>query len=72
MFTSGADAWIVAAGVLAVTGVPVGTTASGIGTGGIANEQLIIAPALTSGGMALDSTPRHARFQTRLRPGARG
>jgi hypothetical protein len=40
-----------------MTGVPIGTTASGTGTGGIAIEQLIIAPLLTSGGTADDSTP---------------
>ena len=56
MFAIGANAWMVAAGVLGVTGVPVGTTASGTGTGGIAIEHVIIAPALTSGGIAGDCT----------------
>ena len=57
MLTMGANAWMLAAGVSQVTGVPIGTTASGTGTGGIANEQLIIAPLLTSGGMTCDCTP---------------
>ena len=57
MLTMGAKAWMLAAGVSQVTGVPIGTTASGTGTGGIANEQVIIAPLLTSGGMACDCTP---------------
>jgi hypothetical protein len=52
MFVIGMNAWMLAAGASALTGVPIGTTASGTGTGGIAIEQLIIAPALTSGGMA--------------------
>ena len=64
MFTIGANAWMFAAGVPAVTGVPIGTTASGTGTGGIAIEQLIIAPLLTSGGIARDSTPGQPRIQT--------
>lgn len=57
MLTIGANAWMLAAGVSQVTGVPMGTTASGTGTGGIANEQVIIAPLLTSGGMTCDCTP---------------
>jgi hypothetical protein len=64
MFTIGANAWMFAAGVLAVTGVPIGTTVSGTGTGGIAMEQLIIAPLLTSGGIARDSTPEQRWIQT--------
>ncbi len=58
MLTIGANAWMFAAGVSQVTGVPVGTTVSGTGTGGIAMEHEIIAPVLTSGGMRVDSTPR--------------
>lgn len=57
MLTMGANAWMLAAGVSQVTGVPIGITASGTGTGGIANEHVIIAPLLTSGGMACDCTP---------------
>jgi hypothetical protein len=57
MLTIGANAWILAAGVSQVTGVPMGRTARGTGTGGIANEQVIIAPLLTSGGMTCDCTP---------------
>jgi hypothetical protein len=34
-----------------------GTTARGTGTGGIANEHVIMAPLLTSGGIACDCTP---------------
>jgi hypothetical protein len=48
---------MLAAGVSAVTGVPMGTTARGTGTGGIANEHEIIAPLLTNGGIACDCTP---------------
>ena len=57
MFTMGANAWMLAAGVSQVTGVPMGMTASGTGTGGMANEHEIIAPLLTSGGMTCDCTP---------------
>ena len=57
MLTMGAKAWMLAAGVSQVTGVPIGITARGTGTGGIANEHVIIAPLLTSGGMACDCTP---------------
>jgi hypothetical protein len=64
MFTIGANAWILAAGVSQVTGVPVGTTVSGTGTGGIANEHVIIAPVLTRGGIAGDSTPAAAQNQS--------
>lgn len=56
MLTMGANAWMLAAGVSQVTGVPIGTTASGTGTGGIAIEQVIIAPLLTSGGIRRDCT----------------
>jgi hypothetical protein len=56
MLTMGANAWMLAAGVSHVTGVPMGTTASGTGTGGMANEHEIIAPLLTSGGMTCDCT----------------
>jgi hypothetical protein len=65
MFTIGANAWMLAAGVSQVTGVPIGMTASGTGTGGIANEHVIIAPLLTSGGIAGDSTPAAAEIQSR-------
>jgi uncharacterized protein (UPF0254 family) len=47
---------MLAAGVSQLTGVPIGMTASGTGTGGIAIEHEIIAPLLTSGGTALDCT----------------
>jgi hypothetical protein len=57
MLTIGANAWMFAAGVSQVTGVPMGTTVSGIGTGGIAIEHEINAPLLTSGGMTCDCTP---------------
>ena len=57
MLTIGAKAWMLAAGVSAITGVPMGTTVSGTGTGGIANEQVTIAPLLTRGGIACDCTP---------------
>ncbi len=66
MLTIGANAWMLAAGVSQVTGVPIGTTASGTGTGGIANEHEIIAPLLTSGGTIRDSTPVPAHLQTRF------
>jgi hypothetical protein len=74
MLTIGANAWMFAAGVSQVTGVPVGTTVSGIGTGGIAIEHEIIAPLLTSGGTIRDCTPAATRLQTRTRarsPGRR-
>lgn len=57
MLTMGAKAWMLAAGVSHVTGVPVGTTVSGTGTGGIAIEHEINAPVLTSGGITRDCTP---------------
>jgi hypothetical protein len=57
MLTIGAKAWMLAAGVSQVTGVPVGTTVSGTGRGGIAIEHEINAPVLTSGGMTCDCTP---------------
>ena len=57
MLTMGANAWMFAAGVSHVTGVPIGTTVSGTGTGGIAIEQEINAPLLTSGGITCDCTP---------------
>jgi hypothetical protein len=57
MLTIGANAWMFAAGVSQVTGVPMGTTVSGVGTGGIAIEHEINAPLLTSGGMTCDCTP---------------
>jgi len=63
MLTIGANAWMFAAGVSQVTGVPVGTTVSGTGTGGIAIEHEIIAPVLTSGGMTCDCTPGVRRVQ---------
>jgi hypothetical protein len=70
MFTIGANAWMLAAGVSQVTGVPVGTTVSGTGIGGIAIEHEIIAPVLTSGGIRGDCTPagRRAQRQHLLRP----
>lgn len=64
MLTIGANAWMFAAGVSHVTGVPIGTTASGTGTGGIAIEHEIIAPLLTSGGTSTDSTPVPSQLQT--------
>jgi hypothetical protein len=57
MLTIGAKAMMFAAGVSQVTGVPVGTTVSGTGTGGIAIEHEINAPLLTSGGITCDCTP---------------
>ena len=72
MFTIGANAWMFAASVSAVTGVPIGTTVKGTGTGGIAIEQLIIAPVLTSGGIASDSTPADSRIQTSVDMGRPG
>jgi hypothetical protein len=56
MFAIGANAVMLAAGVVAVTGVPVGMTDSGTGAGGSAIEHVIIAPSLTRGGMDSDST----------------
>ena len=67
MLTIGANAWMLAAGVSAVTGVPMGTTVSGTGTGGIANEHVIIAPLLTSGGIACDCTPAARWLQRETR-----
>jgi len=64
MFTIGANAWMLAAGDPALTGVPMGTAVSGAGTGGIAIEQLIIAPVLTSGGTAIDCRPAAIVIQT--------
>jgi hypothetical protein len=64
MFTIGANAWMLAAGVSQVTGVPMGTAVSGTGTGGIANEHVIIAPLLTKGGIVRDSTPDAAEIQS--------
>ena len=63
MLTIGANAWMFAAGVSQVTGVPVGTTVRGTGTGGIAIEHEIIAPVLTSGGITCDCTPAVRRVQ---------
>ncbi len=57
MLTIGANAWMFAAGVSQVTGVPIGTTVNGTGTGGIAMEQVSNAPLLTSGGITSDFTP---------------
>jgi hypothetical protein len=51
MFVIGIESMMVAAGAPAVTGVPCGTVASGTGTGGIAIEHEIVAPAVTSGGI---------------------
>jgi hypothetical protein len=67
MFAIGTKSWIVPAGVSAVTGVPFGIVVSGTGTGGIAIEQLIIAPVLTSGGTVADDTPAGRRPQTSRR-----
>ena len=64
MLANGAKAWMLAAGVSHVTGVPVGMTARGTGTGGMAIEQEIIAPVLTSGGTIADSTPTPPPLQT--------
>jgi hypothetical protein len=66
MLTMGAKARMLAAGVSAVTGVPVGTTVSGTGTGGIAIEHEINAPLLTSGGITCDCTPAVRWFQRDL------
>ena len=66
MLAMGAKAWMLAAGVSAVTGVPIGMTVSGTGTGGMANEQVIIAPLLTSGGIACDCTPATRWLQWRV------
>lgn len=63
MLTIGANAWMFAAGVSAVTGVPIGTTASGTGIGGIAIEHEIIAPSLTSGGTVVETTPLKGGIQ---------
>jgi hypothetical protein len=73
MLAMGANAWMVAAGVSHVTGVPVGTTTSGIGTGGIAIEHETMAPLLTSGGTMRDCTPAATRLQTQTpaRPSGR-
>ena len=65
MFVIGANAWMFAAGVLALTGVPAGTTLNGTGTGGIAIEQVIIAPALTSGGTTGQRTTGQRVYQVR-------
>jgi hypothetical protein len=72
MLTIGANAWMLAAGVSHVTGVPIGMTASGTGMGGIAIEHEIIAPLLTSGGTVLDCTPAPSQLQTHRPRGARG
>ncbi len=72
MLTIGANAWMFAASVPAVTGVPIGTTVNGTGTGGIAIEQLTMAPVLTSGGIASDSTPVPFRIQTSVDMGRPG
>jgi hypothetical protein len=69
MLTIGANASVVAAKVPHVTGVPVGTTASGTGIGGIAIEQEIIAPVLTSGGTGHDCTPAASSLQARASRG---
>lgn len=66
MLTIGAKAWTLAAGVSQVTGVPVGTTVSGTGTGGIAIEHEIKAPLLTSGGITCDCTPAARWLQRHL------
>jgi hypothetical protein len=58
MLTIGANAWMFAAGIsLHWTGVPIGTTVRGTGTGGIANEHDTIAPLLTSGGIGTTLRP---------------
>src|ERR1700744_6089899 len=67
MLTIGAKAWMLAAGVSAVTGVPMGRTVRGTGTGGIANEQGIIAPLRTSGGIACHCTPAARWLQWQVR-----
>ena len=66
MLTIGANAWMLAAGVSQVTGVPVGTTVSGTGTGGIAIEHETNAPVLTRGGITCDCTPAVRWFQRDL------
>ena len=70
MLTIGAKAMMLAAGVSQVTGVPVGTTVSGTGMGGMAIEHEINAPLLTSGGIRCDCTPAVACFQRHLRRAA--
>jgi hypothetical protein len=57
MLTIGANAWMLAAGVSQVTGVPVGMTVSGTGAGGIAIEQVISAVLETSGGIPTTVRP---------------
>jgi hypothetical protein len=64
MFTIGANAWMFAAGVLHNTGVPVGTTVNGTGTGGIAIEHEIIAALLTSGGTHSTVRPRRTEIKS--------
>jgi hypothetical protein len=55
MLAIGANAWMLAAGVSQVTGVPVGTTDKGAGA--TPKVHAIIAPVLTSGGITCDCTP---------------
>jgi hypothetical protein len=64
MFAIGTKAWMLAAGVSHVTGVPVGMTASGTGIGGMAIEHEIIAPVLTRGGTVAACTPGARQLQT--------
>ena len=55
MLAIGANAWMLAAGVSQVTGVPVGTTLSTAGA--TPNVHAIVAPVLTNGGITCDCTP---------------
>jgi hypothetical protein len=58
---------MLAAVVPALTGVPIGTTLSGTGVGGIAIEHVIIAPWLTSGGIGPTVTPARPRIKPQER-----
>jgi hypothetical protein len=72
MLAIGTNAWMLAAGVSQVTGVPVGMTDSGTGIGGIAIEHEIIAPVLTRGGTVADCTPGAGHLQTQIHSAGAG
>lgn len=55
MLAIGANAWMLAAGVSHVTGVPVGKTLRTAGA--MPNVHPIVAPVLTNGGITCDCTP---------------
>ena len=55
---------MLAAGVSALTGVPLGVVASGTAAGGVAIEHETVAEALTSGGIAGHCTPASQSAQT--------